>query len=116
MPTRTLIAVRVWLRASERISVNDFAIRLHQKRNRNRVLQAGHACKAVHRHDPRPSDLSADRNAMVGKSDCSQWPFGARMNRMISVACDHFRHKPKKPATGFSGAGSTEFLVVLICA
>jgi hypothetical protein len=26
MPTRTLIAVRVWLRASERISVSDFAI------------------------------------------------------------------------------------------
>jgi hypothetical protein len=28
MPTRTLIAVRVWLRASERISVSDFAIQV----------------------------------------------------------------------------------------
>jgi hypothetical protein len=28
MPTRTLIAVWVWLRASERISVSDFAIQV----------------------------------------------------------------------------------------
>jgi hypothetical protein len=33
----------------------------------------------------RPTGLAADRNAMVGKSDCSQQNFGPRMNRIISA-------------------------------
>ena len=51
MPARTLIAVRVWLRASERISVRDFGI---QAASKSEPDPSGRTTrKPMHRHDPR---------------------------------------------------------------
>jgi hypothetical protein len=93
MPTRTLSAVRVWLRASERISMRDFGIQ---------VISAGFA---------------VFQDAMVEKPDRAQSRLCQRMNRIsctLKTIPPTPRWPPDRPMQARSNTPSCHSLSIRI--